>query len=230
MRRVAVLSALCVCVLANEAAAQPYGWVANSNTLFLPSLPASARSIVSVVNLATGGRVATFDVPPGIGIGIGAGALTPRRTLLPDPHLGRDRRFNTYPPAFERMLAPGVFVTAIAIAPTGRRLYATGAFGRAVLDWETGLLERVDCCAQPRISFTPDGTVRVEITGGTPTTTAVTIAALTNATGTRLWEWTGPAGSGAGPVAVSNAYVAVPVGPSLVVLDVITGAEVGSTR
>jgi len=227
VRRVAVLSALLVCVLANEVAAQPYGWVANSSTLFLPSVPASARSIVSVVNLATGAGVAIFDVPPGIAIG--AGALTPDGRYYLVPTSVGIARFIANSPAFDRMLAPGISVAAIAIAPAGRRLYATGAFGRAVLDWETGLLERVDCCTQPRSSFTPDGTVRIELTGGTPTTSAVTITALNEATGARLWEWTGPAGSGAGPVAVSNAYVAVPVGPSLIVLDVIAGAEVGST-
>jgi hypothetical protein len=157
-RRAATLFVLLVGVLANEAAGQPYGWVSNGSTLFLPSVPAPARSVVSVVNLATGGGVTTFDVPPGIGIG--AGALTPDGRYYLIPTSIGIARFSTNPPAFERMLATGVFVTAIAIAPTGRRLYANGAFGRAVLDWETGLLERVDCCAQPRIGFTPDGMVR----------------------------------------------------------------------
>lgn len=142
--------------LAASAAAQPLAWSVQQRAV---GSPPSAVDQLVVFNFATGVDEALFTIPSGVTTG--EGVLTPdgRYYLLPT-NVGI-ARFLTNPPALDRLLAPGVPVTSLAIEPVGARLHATGAFGHAVLDWESGALIGVTCCTQPRIVFSPDGATSV---------------------------------------------------------------------
>lgn len=142
--------------LAGSAAAQPLAWSVQQRAVGSP--PVAVDQLV-VFNFASGVDEALLTIPSGVTVG--EGVLTPdgRYYLLPT-NVGIGR-FTTSPPALDRLLAPGVPVSALAVEPTGVRLHATGAFGHAVLDWESGALIGVTCCAQPRIFFSPDGATSV---------------------------------------------------------------------
>lgn len=152
-----VIFVLGVCAgSAAVASAQPLAWSVQQRYFGFP--PSPLNQLVAF-NFATGVDEFQFTIPSGVTAGPGVLTADGRYFLLPT-NVGI-ARFVTNPPALDRLLAPGVPVSALAIEPSGVRLHATGAFGHAVLDWESGALVSVTCCAQPRIFFSPDGRTSV---------------------------------------------------------------------
>ena len=134
---------------------------------------------LQVRNLATGVVEASFDIPDRIEAGHGVLSPDSRYYLLPT-NIGI-ARFVTSPPALDTILGAGVAVRELFIEPVGARLHAVGDFGHAVLDWDTGALLSLECCAQQRILFTPDGSKSITIeprgSRSAPTETVVNVFA-----------------------------------------------------
>ncbi|HQZ39565.1 MAG TPA: fibronectin type III domain-containing protein [Vicinamibacterales bacterium] len=204
---------------ATTASAQPTAWSSQRYYHF------GFRYFLSVRDLGTRASLAFLEAPPGVELG--PGALTPEgRYYLLTTNLGL-ARFTTTPPAFDRLLGPAVMATAIYVPPAGTSAHLIGDFGHAVLDWETGIVERITCCASPVLAFTPDGALRIEVesTGVAPAVvTSVTVVDSANDQVRWTREFAGAVGSGIG---VSALHLAVSIGDDVIVWDVVSGTEEG---
>ena len=204
--------------LATDAGAQPTAWSSQSYFNII-----GFRYSLQVLDVGVGRHVASFDAPPGVTLG--SGALTPDgQYYLLATSVGL-ARFTTSPPAFERLLGPSVPATGVSIAPTGTIAHVTGDFGHAVIDWRTGDVRSVRCCAQPGIAFSPDGTRRIEtqVTRGQAAETSVMVIDTAN----EAVQWERRFAGASGPLAVSNHHLAFAFSGETVVLDLLAGAERG---
>ncbi|HTM33870.1 MAG TPA: hypothetical protein VL263_21300, partial [Vicinamibacterales bacterium] len=185
-RRVVLTLTIALIGSAAPVAAQSLGWV-------LDTSPATAtqpyRPIrLLAVNVATGIEVARFDPPAGVQFGWN-GVVTPDGRYYLLATSAGIARFRTTPASFDRIVGPAVPVESLVVSPAGRDLHAFGPQGHAVVDWETGTVLSTECCRNPGIAFTPDGTVRIEHRLRLRSTDQVrTIAAYREATGELLWE------------------------------------------
>ena len=214
-----MLGAALLLALATEAAAQPTGW---SSQRYLPQF-FPFRYAVRVFDLGTGGQIANFDAPPGVELG--SGALTPDgRYYLVATSLGI-ARFTTNPPAFDRLLGPAVFSSAVYPHPTGTNLHLIGQFGYAVLDWQTGDFHIVRCCVRPQLAFTPDGARRIEIETIMRTVAQTTVSVYDTTTEVLLWSrtWDGTAGR----TVAGQTHLAIPIAGDTLVLALADGQEIG---
>jgi hypothetical protein len=154
-----------------RAIAQPNGWAAGLQRL-------------EVVNLASGVVRAAFDAPAGVSFG--QGALTPDGRFYLLATSQGVLRFRTDSVSLDRTIGTGTAVTQLAIPPTGSRVYAAGAMGLEVIDWDSGALILSRCCDPVlAVQFTPDGRTRLEVTGNFG---AYLLTAFVSATGSRLWS------------------------------------------
>jgi hypothetical protein len=193
-----------------SAAAQPLAWSVQASPVDSP--PPSANQLV-VFNFATGLTEFQFAIPSGVRTG--SGVLTPdgRYFLLPT-NVGIGR-FTTNPPAFDRLLAAGVNVAAFVVEPSGTRLHATGAFGHAVLDWESGATLSTACCTQPSIVFSPDGQTSVYLETIDESGAEFTrITVYSEPAHTARWSTDLPGASGP-PAAVNDTDLALPLSTPL---------------
>jgi hypothetical protein len=200
--------------------AQPTAW--SAQRVYIP--PAGPnRFFLRVLDLGVGGTIATFEAPAGVTMT--TGALTPDgRYYLAATNLGVVR-FTTSPPAIDRLIAAPGPVANVVVAPTGTTAQVGGGFGRGVIDWEAGTLISSRCCEQPIISFTPDGTRRLEVLlSGANLPSDATVTAIDTATEATLWTRSVP--SFGGGLAPSGSHLAFNSAGDMVVLDTTTGTEV----
>jgi hypothetical protein len=198
-------------VLAGTAAAQPTGWLVIGQDL-------------RVLNLSTNQTDGAFTIPNDFEAR--RGVLTPdgRYYLLPTNR--GIARFVTNPAAFDGMLTVEADVDRLTVEPVGTRLHAIGDFGHAVIDWETGALLSVECCARPSLSFTPDGRTSVYVQTRTIAagTTETEITAFSEPGHTVRWSLRLPGG---GHFAIGETHLAVNSRGEVVVLNLEDGVEGG---
>jgi hypothetical protein len=186
----ALCAALLLCVWVDQATAQPNGWSAGLRRL-------------EVVNLASGVVQASFDAPEGVSFG--PGVLTPDGRFYLLPTSQGILRFRTDSLSLDRAIGPDMAITQLAVPPAGTLVYAATSTGRVVVDWASGVLASSRCCNEvSAIHFTPDGRIRLEVTG---VFNDYRLTAFVAATDTRIWSidlhynWI--------EIAVSNTQVAV---------------------
>ena len=223
MRRAIGLLAFVVSTLLLSAlpiGAQPLGWMFQHH--YSP-FTGTTRELV-VFNFATSVAEASFPIPDDLSIGRGRGLLTPDGRYYLRATSAGIARFQTSPPAFDRMLAAGVPVFELTAEPTGVRLHAIGAFGHAVLDWETGALLDLECCAQPTIYISPDGSTSVHIGSFGPETAPETRVSAFSEPGHALRWTTVVTGSSYG-AAVGSTDMALQTRDQLVIWSLVDGRE-----
>jgi hypothetical protein len=161
-----------------RASAQPMGW-----SVHHPDDPHRSPSL-SVINLATGAHEATL-VGPFSNV-FHSGGLTPDGRYYLHATYSGIARFHTEPIAFDRLIGPAAAVHNLTISPTGTRVHALGPSGHAVVDWETGDVLTTNCCERiEQVHFTPDGTVRMQVTSRA--FGFYTLTAFSQPTGAVLW-------------------------------------------
>ncbi len=193
-RRGASIFALCAGLLlyvgVDQATAQPHGWSAGLRRL-------------EVVNLASGVVQASFDAPDGVSFG--SGVLTPDGRFYLLPTTRGILRFRTDSLSLERTIGSDMPITQLAVPPAGTLVYAATSTGLSVVDWASGVLVSSRCCNEvSAIHFTPDGRIRLEVTGGF---NDYRLTAFVAATDTRIWSF--PLHYNWIEVAASNTQVAV---------------------
>jgi hypothetical protein len=156
-----------------------------------------------------------------------AGAVTPDGQYYLLATSAGLARYRTQPVVFDRMIGPPGSVTHLSVAPTGTQVHAMGPHGRAVVDWRSGALIRLDCCDAPSVYFTPDGSVRIDHIRSI-TNLVERVAAFSEPAGTPLWEHQIPYYP-CGPGAAGRTYFALSCDdwdiPLIYMWNISTGAE-----
>jgi hypothetical protein len=200
---------------------QPLGWILEAE----PPWNYGPTDRLIVFDLNSGSEVARFEAP--LEVRYAAGAVTPDGQYYLLATSAGLARYRTRPVVFDRNIGPPGPVTDLSVAPSGTQVHVMGPHGRAVVDWRSGALIRVECCDTPDVYFTPEGSVRIDHVRSI-TNRVERVTAFSEPAGTRLWEHEIPYYP-CGPGAAGRSYFALSCHDwdywTIYLWNVSTGAE-----